>query len=155
MQQLTGALYLLRRNEAVRHRPRLPADAEVLIIEGSPQGPGVLSAVLHLMLGYEARIKQASSFGTALDRLVERKPDLIFLADQVPPSTAAIDGLPILRRCGYLGPMIVIASQPDKWHERALIEAGAADVLERDQIDTVRLSEALARAFLSPQMAAE
>lgn len=151
----TGADYLERRCEVVRLRPRLAADVDVLIIEGTPPSLGVLSAVLHLMLGYEARLRSAASFGLALDRLAERRPDLIFLADQMPPGTSALDALAILRRCGYPGPVIVIGGRSDKRHERALVEAGAADVLDRDQIDSVRVSESLLRAFEQRSLAAE
>lgn len=155
MPQLTGANYLERRNEVVRLRPQLAFDTVVLVIDGAPQGLGVLTAVLHLMLGYDARLHSAATFGAALDRIVERQPDLIFLADQVPPNTAALDALPILRRCGYQGPVVVIGARTGKRHERALVEAGAADVLDRDQFDTVRVSEALLKAYAPRQLAAE
>jgi CheY-like chemotaxis protein len=151
----TGAEFLARQSELVRTRGRLPQMADILIVGAEPASANIIGAMLRLMFGYETAIRPVGSFGAALDAVVFRTPDLILLDERVSPTTTALEALPILRRCDYAGPVLVIARAPDRALQRALLDAGAADVLDRDELDSARIAEALLRAHLPEAVAAE
>ncbi len=66
------------------------------------------------------------------------------------PSDNAAQTLPFLRRAGYTGPVIVVSGQATRKRKSVLIEAGAADVIHKDEVDSVRVAEALHRVFDEP-----
>lgn len=98
------------------------------------------------MLGYGIELRRAKTLGSALDVVIERKPQLVFLDDYLKPSDNASHTIPFLRRCGYEGPIIVVSGQVTRMRRAQLVKAGAVDVIHKDDVDTARLAEALARA---------
>ena len=65
----------------------------------------------------------------------------------LPPSDTASTTIPFLRRCGYEGPIIVVSGEMTRSRRQELMVAGASDVIHKDDIDSVRISEALKTAF--------
>jgi CheY-like chemotaxis protein len=110
-----------------------------------------LRATLHIMFGYTLEVRRARTLGSALDCVIERQPELIFLDDYLKPSDNATHTIPFLRRCGYTGPIIVVSGQVDRLRRAMLVKAGAVDVIHKDDLDSVRIAEALARAGETPQ----
>ena len=101
------------------------------------------------MFGYQIKIRRASTLGAALDSVIERAPQLVFLDDYLKPSDNATHTIPFLRRCGYEGPIIVVSGAVDRQRRITLMRAGANDVIHKDDVDSVRIAEALNRALLS------
>ena len=60
------------------------------------------------------------------------------------------EAIPFLRRCGYGGPIIVVSGQVDRLRRAMLVKAGAVDVIHKDDLDSVRIAEALTRASEAP-----
>ncbi len=139
----TGAELLARRSTLNKLRRTMPALRDFLIIDQSTFEADILRAVLHLMFGYAITLRFAPTLGQALDHLIERAPDLVFLDDRLPPNGGGRDVLPIIRKCGYEGPIIVVTSCGEPLARLALLNAGAADVVDRDELDSVRIAEAL------------
>jgi DNA-binding response OmpR family regulator len=106
--------------------------------------------MLHLMFGYEVEVRRAATLGRALDEVIARRPEIIFLDYVLKPSDNAAQTLPFLRRAGYEGPVIVVSGQATRKRKSVLLEAGAADVIHKDDVDSVRLAEALHRDFDKP-----
>jgi len=94
-----------------------------------------------------SKIRRAPTLGGALDCVIQRKPDIVFLDDYLKPNDNASHTIPFLRRAGYEGPIVVVSGEVDRQRRILLMMAGAADVIHKDDLDSVRVAQALARAF--------
>lgn len=145
-----GGNFLARKSDATKVRQALPQVQDVLIVEDETFDADRLKATLHVMLGYDLTIRRASTLGSALDCVIARKPEIVFLDDYLKPSDNAAQTIPFLRRAGYDGPIVVVSGQADRQRCAQLTAAGAADVIHKDDLDSVRVAEALARALKPP-----
>lgn len=143
----TGGDFLDKRSDATKRRAHLPRLTNVLVVDDETFDADRLKATLHLMFGYDVEIRRAATLGRALDEVIARMPELIFLDDVLKPNDNASQTLPFLRRAGYQGPVIVVSGQVTRNRRTVLLEAGAADVIHKDDVDSVRLAEALQRVF--------
>jgi CheY-like chemotaxis protein len=143
----TGSEFLARKSDLTRMRQRIPGLKDVLIVDDNNFDADSLRASLNMMFGYALTLRRAKTLGSALDCVIERKPDLVFLDDILPPSDTASTTIPFLRRCGYEAPIIVVSGEMTRTRRQALIAAGADDVIHKDEVDSVRISEALKIAF--------
>jgi len=140
-----GGSFLERKSDLAKSRSQRPGYKDVLIVEDENFDADRLKATLHLMFGYELTVRRAKTLGSALDCVIERLPELIFLDDILKPSDNAAQTIPFLRRCGYAGPIIVVSGQVTRNRRAELSSAGAIDVIHKDDVDSVRLMEALQR----------
>lgn len=143
----TGSEFLARKSDLTRMRQKIPGLKDVLIIDDNNFDADSLRATLNMMFGYELTLRRAKTLGSALDCVIERKPDLIFLDDILPPSDTASTTIPFLRRCGYEAAIVVVSGEMNRNRRLELLNAGAIDVIHKDDLDSVRLSEALGRAY--------
>lgn len=141
-----GGTFLARKSDAAKSQRDGPRLADVLIVEDENFDADRLRATLHIMFGYSLEVRRARTLGSALDCVIERHPELIFLDDYLKPSDNATQTIPFLRRCGYAGPIIVVSGQVDRLRRATLVKAGAIDVIHKDDLDSVRIAEALVRA---------
>lgn len=142
-----GGEFLARKSDLTRMRQRIPGLKDVLIIDDSNFDADSLRASLNMMFGYTLELRRARTLGSALDSVIAKKPDLVFLDDILPPSDTASETIPFLRRGGYDGPIIVVSGEVTRSRRLVLLAAGAVDVIHKDDIDSVRLSEALQVAY--------
>jgi response regulator of citrate/malate metabolism len=145
-----GGTFLTRKSDAVKTQREGARPSDVLIVEDENFDADRLRATLHIMFGYAIDVRRARTLGSALDCVIERQPELIFLDDYLKPSDNATHTIPFLRRCGYVGPIIVVSGQVDRQRRAMLVKAGAVDVIHKDDLDSVRIAEALARAASAP-----
>lgn len=131
----------------MRARQGLPQLANILIIEDETFDAERLSATLRVMFGYELLVRRAATLASALDRIIEQKPEIIFLDDVLKPSDDASQSIPYIRRAGYEGPIVVVSGQVTRTRRATLLAAGATDVIHKDDVDSVRLAEALVRVL--------
>lgn len=146
----SGGDFLARKSDATKVRQSLSRLQDVLIVEDETFDADRLRATLHVMLGYDLDIRRAATLGSALDCVIARRPEMVFLDDYLKPSDNASQTIPFLRRAGYDGPIIVVSGQVDRQRRAQLMAAGAADVIHKDELDSVRVAEALARAMKVP-----
>jgi CheY-like chemotaxis protein len=139
-----GGDHLAKKSELVRARASLGVFRDILIVEDETLDAERLSATLRVLFGYETQIRCASSLGDAVDRVIEHKPSVLFLDDILKPSATASQAIPLLRDAGYAGPIVVVSGQVTHARRSALIAAGADDVIHKDDVDSVRVAEALA-----------
>ena len=79
-----------------------------------------------------------------VEQVIESKPSLVFLDDILKPSTNALQTIPLMRGAGYTGPIIVISGQVTHSRRSGLLANGASDVIHKDDVDSVRVAEAIA-----------
>jgi response regulator of citrate/malate metabolism len=140
-----GGTFLARKSDAAKSRQQAARPSDVLIVEDENFDADRLRATLHIMFGYAIDVRRARTLGSALDCVIEHQPELIFLDDYLKPSDNATHTIPFLRRCGYVGPIVVVSGQVDRVRRAMLLKAGAVDVIHKDDLDSVRIAEALAR----------
>jgi len=145
----SGGDFLAKKSGATKARHKKLPLSKVLIIEDEERDLNRLIATLNLMFSYELEIKTAATLSAALDAAIGGKPDLIFLDDVLKPSDNADDTIPYLRHAGYDGPIVVISSRATRKRKAQLANAGATDIIHKDDVDSVRMSEALMRVFPS------
>lgn len=143
----SGGDFLARRSDAARSVQGLPALIDVLIIEDETFDADRLAATLRVLFGYKLGVRRAPTLGQAIDRVLEKMPEIVFLDDVLKPSDTASDTIPYLHRAGYHGPIVVVSGKATRQRKLELSAAGAADVIHKDDVDSVRLAEALARVF--------
>jgi CheY-like chemotaxis protein len=139
-----GGDHLAKKSELVRARARLGVFRDILIIEDETLDAERLSATLRVLFGYDTQIRWASSLGDAVDRIIAQTPCAVFLDDILKPSTTASQAIPLLRNAGYAGAIIVVSGQVTHSRRSSLLAAGASDVIHKDDVDSVRVAEALA-----------
>jgi len=131
----------------MRAREGVPKLKDVLIVEDENLDADRMLATLRVMFGYGIEMRRASTLASAVDMVITRKPEIVFLDDILKPSDDATQTIPFLRRAGYDGPIVVVSGQVTRTRRTTLLNAGATDVIHKDDVDSVRLSEALQRVF--------
>jgi len=107
----SGGAFLARKSELLRARQGLPDLKDVLVVDDESFDAERLTATLRVMFGYEIEVRRAATLASALDRVIETLPEVIFLDDILKPADDAAQSIPYLRRAGYTGPIIVISGQ--------------------------------------------
>lgn len=143
----SGGDFLSKKSDLNQLRKGLPPLQSVLIVEDENFDADRLAATLRVMFGYDLEIRRAATLGSAVDRVLEKKPQLLFLDDVLKPSDEAGQTIPFLRRAEYTGPIVVVSGRATRKRRVELLAAGATDVIHKDDVDSVRLAEALVRVF--------
>lgn len=142
----TGCGHLAKRSDLASARSKHGLPGEILIIDDEALDAERLTATLHVLFGYQVPIRWACSLGDAIDSLAERQPCITFLDDILRPTNDAFLSIPELRRAGYAGPVIVVSGAVTQSRRTRLMAVGASDVIHKDDVDSVRVAEAMARA---------
>lgn len=140
-----GGSHLARKSELVAARTKLGTLDDILVIEDEMLDAERLTATLRVLFGYETEIRCASTLGDAVDAVISKRPSLVFLDDILKPSANAAQAIPLLRNAGFGGPIIVVSGQVTHSRRLSLLANGANDVIHKDDVDSVRVAEALAR----------
>lgn len=146
----SGGAFLERKSVLAIARQGRPRFNDILIVEDTKLDADRLKATLHSIFGYEIVTRHAATLGSALDRVIERKPDLIFLDDHLKPNDNAAHTIPFLRRCNYDGPIIVVSGLLDRKRSAILVKAGAAVAIHKDALDSGSIAEAIAKIYDQP-----
>ena len=142
----TGSGHLAKRNDLASARAKHALPGEILVIDDEALDAERLTATLRVLFGYQVPIRWARSLSDAIDSLAERQPSLTFLGDILKPSADAFLSIAELRRAGYVGPIIVVSGAVTQARRTRLMAGGASDVIHKDDVDSVRLGEAVDRS---------
>ena len=143
----SGGDFLAKKSDLMRVRASLPRLQDVLVVEDEMLDADRMFATLRVMFGYNVEVRRAQTLASAIDCVMARKPEIVFLDDILKPSDDASQAIPFLRRAGYEGPIVVVSGQVTRTRRTTLLNAGATDVIHKDDVDSVRLTEALQRVF--------
>lgn len=143
----SGGDFLAKRSDVNHAGLALPKLSNVLIIEDETFDADRLRATLRIVLGYEVTVRRAQTLNSAVDMVLAHMPDIVFLDDILKPSDTAANSIPFIRRAKYEGPLIVLSGQATRSRKAELLSLGASEVIHKDDVDSVRLKEALVRAF--------
>jgi len=143
-----GGDFMARRSEATHAKAGLPDLKNVLIVEDEGVDARRMTAVLRIVLGRDVELRLAPSLDRAIDEVIQLNPDVVFLDDYLKPNDSALQTIPLVRRAGYDGPIIVVSGEVDRPRRIELRKAGAIEIIHKDDVDSVNVSEALIRAFI-------
>lgn len=144
----SGGDFLERKSRITKLRQSLPELRDVLVVDDDTGDARRLKATLRVLFGYQMEVRFASTVATALDCVIKKQPDLIFLDDILKPSDNASETIPLLRHAKYSGPIVVVSGQVTRARHQALRQAGATEVIHKDDVDSVRLAEAMIRVLI-------
>lgn len=140
---------MAKRADLAYSRSKQDTPQKILIIDDEALDAERLTATLHVLFGYLAEIRWARSLSAAVDAIIEQEPCVIFLDDILKPSGNASQSIPQLRCAGYKGPIVVVSGEVTHTRRTRLLADGASDVIHKDDVDSVRVAEALARVHLA------
>ena len=143
----SGDHLVLRSDVAQAKQSKLPDLNDVVIVEDETFDAKRLSAILNLVIGRQATLRIAQSMNEAIDAVLQSPPDLMFLDDYLEPSDLALDTIPMVRRVGYRGPIVVISGELDRERLVELKKAGASGAVHKDELNSVDLGAMLVRIF--------
>jgi DNA-binding NarL/FixJ family response regulator len=143
----SGGDFLERKSGVMRAKQGMPDLKDAVVIDDENIDADRMLATLRVMFGYDVEVRRAATIAKALDLVMAKAPDIVFLDDILKPSDDASQTIPFLRRAGYNGPIVVISGQVTRNRRTALLGAGATDVIHKDDVDSVKLTETLQRIF--------
>ena len=143
----SGGDFLHKKSGIMRDKQGMPHLKDVVVVDDEHIDADRMLATLRVMFGYDVEVRRAATMGAAIDLVMARKPDIVFLDDILKPSDDASQTIPFLRRAGYAGPIVVISGQVTRNRRTLLLAAGATEVIHKDDVDSVRLTETLHRVF--------
>lgn len=150
MAERSGGEFLARKSDVTKQRKDMPALSSVLIVEDESFDADRLKATLHVMFGYGLDVRVAKTIGAAIDAVMQRRPDIVFLDDYLKPSDNATHTIPFLRRGGYDGPLVVVSGAVDRARRNLLSKSAVLDIIHKDDVDSVRIAEAIAKLQQPP-----
>lgn len=143
----SGGDFLEKKSGIVRAKTKLPPLKDVVVVDDEAIDSDRMLATLRVIFSYDVAVRRATTTNAAIDLVMDKRPDVLFLDDILKPSDDASQTIPLLRRAGYDGPIVVISGQVTRNRKTVLMTAGATDVIHKDDVDSVRLVESLQRVF--------
>jgi DNA-binding NarL/FixJ family response regulator len=138
-----GGRHLDRKSALAKARADLPTYKDILIVEDTDLDAQRMQGTLRSIFGYDIAMRRATTLGRALDEIIARQPDIVFLDDHLKPKDNALETIPFLRRCSYGGPIIVVSGMLDKKRRAELTRAGAIEAIHKDDLDSSTIEEAI------------
>jgi CheY-like chemotaxis protein len=141
-----GPKHLARKNELVAALAKLHSPRDILLVETGHLDAQRLTATLRVLFGYKAQIRTASTLPDAVDCVDGEHPNVVFLDDSAESSADAEKVILMLRGAGLSGPIIVVSEKVTPARRARLLQSGANEVVNKDDVDSVSVAEALACA---------
>lgn len=120
---------------------------DILIVEGPDEEGIMLCSLLRALLGRHVNARRALGLEGALLALATSLPNLVLWRERAAGAGVIAGGIGHLRAAGFQGPVVVIVDALSVAEAVGLRRAGALDVIEIDELDSVRLSHSLFRAI--------
>ena len=147
---LSGAPHLARRGTVVAHARALITGSRILIADDNSADAKYLATTISLISGMQAEVEAAPSLRKAVEALRNGTPLLIFIDDRISGIEKFEHSIPQLRGAGYSGPVVVVSSFISPERRRVLFSLGAVDAVHKDDLEGLRVAEAIVRALGNP-----
>jgi DNA-binding NarL/FixJ family response regulator len=97
-----------------------------------------------MVCGYDVDIREVNSSRDAIEAVKARSPEVVF-TDHLSPTDTAFSTLLKLREVGYDGPIVVVTGLADRLKHMELLNAGAAEIVVKDDLDSRQIAATLAK----------
>ena len=132
--------------DALRSGPLRELARDIMIVSSVPSDASVLVSMLRASFGHAFTARQVRALAEAIASVAKRPPNLILLREDPAVDMRAVEHIGQLTKAGFAGPIVVICEHLTAGDAVRLRQAGVLDVIERDDLNSVRLSQALLRA---------
>jgi DNA-binding NarL/FixJ family response regulator len=139
----TGAEYLVEKSDLARLSKEMPKFRDVVVFEDERLDSDRLLATLRTICGYEIEVRRARTLTSGIDLLLAKLPDLLMLDDYMGPTDRADDALPLIRRAGFMGPVVVVSGALNRNRRTELLRLGVADAINKDDLDSGSIGKVL------------
>lgn len=140
----TGADYLVDKSDLAKIAKTMPKFREIVVFEDERLDSDRMLATLRTMLGYDnIDVRRAKTLTSGIDLLIAKRPDLVLLDDYMGPVDRAHDALPLIRRAGFDGPVVVVSGQLTRSRRLELLKLGVADAINKDDLDSGSIGKVL------------
>jgi DNA-binding NarL/FixJ family response regulator len=147
----TGRNYLERRSRLAKRLSESKGFQRIQVVDDNQFEGDVLASLLRKVLGRAIEIDTARSL-TSLPRLwAAAMPDLVFLDDRLGHIASANASIPLIRKYGYRGPIVVVAGLLTRPRRLELARIGASATLHKDEYDTTSVLELLLKLLDVPE----
>ena len=145
--KLSGAPHLARRGIVVANARALIAGKRILIADDNAADAKHLATTIGIISGMEALVETVASLRKAVEAMRTSKPVLLFVDDRISGIEKFEHSMPQLRATAYTGPVIVVSSFISPERRRVLFGLGAVDAVHKDDLEGLRVAEAIVRAL--------
>lgn len=132
----TGADYLVEKSDLARASKAMPRIGDVVVFEDERIDSDRMMATLRTILGYEVEVRRARTLTSGVDLLLQKRPDLVVLDDYMGPSDRADDAVPLIKRAGFDGPIVVVSGMLNRKRRAELLKLGVVDAINKDDLDS-------------------
>lgn len=132
----TGADYLVEKSDLARASKAMPRIRDVVVFEDERMDSDRMLATLRTLLGYEVEVRRARTLNSGIDLLLQKRPDLLLLDDYMGPSDRADDALPLIKRAGFDGPVVVVSGMLNRKRRTELLKLGVVEAINKDDLDS-------------------
>ena len=139
----TGAEYLVEKSDLARLSKEMPKFRDIVVFEDERLDSDRLLATLRTIYGYEIEVRRARTLTSGIDLLLAKLPDLVMLDDYMGPTDRADDALPLIRRAGFMGPIVVVSGELNRHRRTQLLRLGVADAINKDDLDSGSIGKVL------------
>ncbi len=123
------------------------AGRRLLIADDNKDDVKHLSTTLGIIAGQGCEIVTAPSLKKAVELIAQQSFSLLFIDDRISGLEKFEHSMPKLRTAGYHGPVIVVSGFISPERRRSLFELGAVDAIHKDDLEGLRIAEAIVRAM--------
>lgn len=145
-----GAPHLARRGAMIAQARTLIGTTRILIADDSTGDVKYMMTTIRIIVGNSVEILTAPSIRKAVEAVRSLAIGLIFIDDRISGTETFENSMPQLRDAGFGGPMIVVSGFLSPERRRLIFELGAVDAIHKDDIEGLRLAEAVVRALSPP-----
>ncbi len=145
-----GAPHLARRGVMISQARTLVGDTRILIADDTTADVKYMMTTIRIIVGNSVEIVTAPSIRKAVETVRSKAIGLIFIDDRISGIETFENSVPQLRGAGFGGPLIVISGFLTPERRRLLFELGAVDAIHKDDLEGLRLAEAIVRALPPP-----
>jgi CheY-like chemotaxis protein len=139
----SGADVLAHLSELARQRALTRPVADAILVAPQPQDGEFLQSALRSVLGYNTRISIAAMITDAAKMARDKQPDVVFALDPSKLEAAGVKTLQSLRTAGIRCPIGIISNYVSPKSASEIMQAGAFDVIHRDDVCGIRLRQCL------------
>lgn len=132
----TGADYLVEKSDLARMSKTMRKFKDIVVFEDERLDSDRLVATLRTMFGSDIEVRRARTLTSGVDLMLAKRPDLVFLDDYMGPSDRADDALPLIRRSGFDGPIVVVSGALNRKRKNDLLKLGVSDAINKDDLDS-------------------
>jgi CheY-like chemotaxis protein len=139
----TGRDYLEKRSRLTKDLAARANFKQIQVVDDDQFDADVLASLLRKLLGPAVRIEQSKSINALPRQWAGGLPDLIFLDDRLGHIGTANTAVPLLRKLGFAGPIVVTSGLLSRQRRMEVMRLGVAATLHKDDLDTLSVIECL------------